>query len=500
MSSSLARSAATFAVALLLGLAACGESTATGPDPVTPVASVRVASPGGTMLVEQVAQLHATPVSSSGRVLEGRVVTWSSANPERATITADGVATAISEGPVTFTATSEGVSGSLVVTVLPIPATNIALVAPTQSMEVGESQQLAVTVSDSRGRPLNDRPVTWQSEAPAVATVSPAGLVTAVGAGTVRIVAQHGTLSVGVNVTVTATVGFTADLLFDAYAAGETGPRLFVSDPLSGVATLLLAHPGASDAVASPDGSRIAFTCTSDQLSICTAAADGSDIRVLTSGELFNEDQPAWSPDGTRIAFRRWAHGGPAGQPNPTDVWVMNADGSAQANVTNDALVQHSPSWSPVPIAGSYRLAFAQERLSEEGYVLAQLFTVRLDGTGRSALSAAGAWADSDPTWSPDGSTVAFTRLGSEYDGELRLVDVASRQERALLAQTLADAQRHPAWSPDGHYLAFTSLHEPSPTGNWRRQLYTVRADGSDLVRRTTSDIDKENTAWLPRR
>jgi Tol biopolymer transport system component len=63
-----------------------------------------------------------------------------------------------------------------------------------------------------------------------------------------------------------------------------------------------------------------------------------------------------------------------------------------------------------------------------------------------------------------------------------------------------ADAQRSPAWSPDGRLIAFTSNHEVGTDGRYAYQLYTVRADGTRIVRRTSAGTAKENPAWIVRR
>ncbi len=72
--------------------------------------------------------------------------------------------------------------------------------------------------------------------------------------------------------------------------------------------------------------------------------ADGSDPLRLTNDTICDVE-PAWSPDGARIAF------GSARDSN-LDVFVMHADGSAQTNMTNDLRYENEPSWSPAAAAG----------------------------------------------------------------------------------------------------------------------------------------------------
>jgi Tol biopolymer transport system component len=264
------------------------------------------------------------------------------------------------------------------------------------------------------------------------------------------------------------------------------------------------AMTSSSHAAPSPDGTRIAYACGTG---ICVAAADGSGASVVpgfsqTTGPL--GDQPAWSPDGTRIAFRGWAPGGTPGMVNPTDVWVMNADGSGKARLTDAAAgvdYYAAPAWSPRRADGSYRLAFSHGTRGADGYERAAIESMRADGQDRRPVTAPGAHLDGEPTWSPDGGTIAFVRTGGEVAGDVWLADAAGGRERALMAAAVepSGAQRAPAWSPDGALIAFASDHEILGT-YFAWQIYTVRADGTGLVRRTDGRADTGNPAWIPRR
>lgn len=176
----------------------------------------------------------------------------------------------------------------------------------------------------------------------------------------------------------------------------------------------------------------------------------------------------------------------------------MDRDGHQQVNLTRDALVQHRPAWSPQPVDGAHRIAFTEE-VALDGYLTSRIGTMRSDGTDRRLLTSGGAHVDLTPAWSPDARTILFTRIGGDVDDELYRVEVATGEEGPFLRAPLAGAQRQPAWSPDGRHVVFTSNHEATSAELWRTQLYTVRADGTRLTRRTVGLLDKSDPAWVRR-
>lgn len=179
-------------VALTGLLQACTDpGNPNGPLPL-PVASV-VVSPATTSLDPgETLQLTATAFDESGAALAGRALTWTTGNPNVATVSATGLVTASSGGSVQISATSEGKSGMANLTVRPLPPP-VAWIDVIPSGEVmlteGATQQLEATLYASDGEVLTGRTVTWESGDPEVAAVTESGLVGALSVGTTWIAA-----------------------------------------------------------------------------------------------------------------------------------------------------------------------------------------------------------------------------------------------------------------------------------------------------------------------
>ena len=171
------------------------------------VASVGVAPTGLTLMVGESARLTAVPLAAEGSSLRDRRVTWTSADPRVASVTADGMVTAASPGTVAISAASEGRTGTASVTVLAAAAVaSVAIEPPALTLIVGGQARLGATLRDARGGILADRTVTWRSSSAAVATVDPSGLVNAVGPGSASLVASSGQVTGSATVTVSRPV------------------------------------------------------------------------------------------------------------------------------------------------------------------------------------------------------------------------------------------------------------------------------------------------------
>lgn len=144
------------------------------------------------------------------------------------------------------------------------------------------------------------------------------------------------------------------------------------------------------------------------------------------------EGDPAWSPDGSRIAFTSTRGG-------QREIWLMNADGSGQTRLTREPFEGIAPSWSP----DGTRIVFA----NPGGY--SHLYVVSTDGSGLYQLTA-GSTHDLSPAWSPDGTRIAFAR-----NGALHSIHLDGTGLVRLTGESSSDVDDRPAWAPDGRSLAF---------------------------------------------
>ncbi|MCC6318430.1 MAG: Ig-like domain-containing protein [Gemmatimonadaceae bacterium] len=152
-----------------------------------PVSQVRITPATASLQVGNAVTLRAEPVDATGAAVAGRTVLWGSTPGTIATVTSTGVVTGVAAGSATITATVDGVVGSSVVTVTPVPVASVTVSPSTGSLVVGQTLQLGATTASSTGQTLTGRVVTWSSSANAVATVSSTGLVSAVAAGSATI-------------------------------------------------------------------------------------------------------------------------------------------------------------------------------------------------------------------------------------------------------------------------------------------------------------------------
>ena len=170
------------------------------------VGSITIEPDGATLMsIGATVQLTAAVLDGNGRPVADAMVAWQSSDEAVATVSAQGLVTAVSNGTARITATLGSVSASIDIKIMQ-SAGGITIEPRMVTLEsIGETVQLTAVVLDGNVHPVEDAVVTWHSSDEAVATVSAQGLVTAVKNGVTRITAESGMVSDSIEVTVRAT-------------------------------------------------------------------------------------------------------------------------------------------------------------------------------------------------------------------------------------------------------------------------------------------------------
>ena len=218
----------------------------------------------------------------------------------------------------------------------------------------------------------------------------------------------------------------------------------------------------------SPDGTRIAFVSgrlASANRDVWVIQADGTGLVNLTRDAL-DEGPPSWSPDGRRLAFTS----APIVPGAKSSVEIIDADGNGRRVLAGGS----APAWSP----DGTRIAYS----GDDGVHVLEL----MSSQGRLVAP-----AGSRPSWAPDARKIVYVR-----DNDVWVVDADGAEPQRLTSFTAARFAIAPTWSPDGSMIAFVVLGPttaPEPNDVW-----TVGHDGTGLRLVMSAPFVDGAAEWAP--
>jgi len=213
----------------------------------------------------------------------------------------------------------------------------------------------------------------------------------------------------------------------------------------------------ASRTEATPINGKIAFETNRDGNSeIYVMNSDGT-AQVNISNNPANDDSPNWAPNGRRIAFETDRDGG-------NEIYVMNGDGSNVTRLTNNSAEDRAPAWSP----DGTKIAFTSSR---DGNF--EIYVMNADGTNQTRLTNS-TGVDFSPQWSPDGAKIVF-RSSRDGNQEIYVMNANGTGQTRLTNSSALDEQ--PFFSPDGAKIVFQR----------NAQIVVMNADGTNQVQLTST-------------
>ena len=230
--------------------------------------------------------------------------------------------------------------------------------------------------------------------------------------------------------------------------------------------------PRNGDPAWAPDGRRLAFTSTRDGNEEIYVYDTDTGAQTRLTFDAARDRDPSWSPDGTSLAFESLRDGN-------QEIYVVPAAGGAPARLTSDPADDRQPAWS-----STGTIAFASNRTGEF-----DLYSMAGDGSSLRRLTQAPG-LDADPTWSPAGDRLAYVHGPHMNALDVHVVDADGTDVRPLVAT--GAVEHYPTWSPDGTRIAYAVGGASDP------QIFVVAADGPPVPGTRVASGTEPDWAPLP--
>ena len=431
------------------------KSIAVSVHPVVAKLSVRPPrAPEIQVALTGTAKFEAQPLTAENVPVPEAPLRWSVADPSIATFDAQtGNLTGRAVGKTQLTVRGPG-PGLEVTWNVSVIAGSVRFTQPRVGIGLNQRHTLRANYADDQGNVLGPASnVTWSSDNPQIATVGEDGTVAGAGYGHAK-------------VTATAPGGKTAAA--DVYVVGEIIVASSRANPpgkfqlyaversnLAQVTKLTLDTTSASDPAFSPDGSRIAFVSQRDgNAEIYVMNADGTGSTRITNDPQ-PDGRPAFTPDGQALVFHSARTAG------KQQIWVVNVDGTGLTQLTRDS-INSSPTVSP----DGQTIAYVSARNKDS-----DIWLMARDGSNQRQFTRSPQQRESEPRFLRDG-TLAYLIERRENNRTVQQVmraDLATGATTALTGIDLAIASF--AVSPAGDLVALVVNAEPQ---NRRNPTYRV--------------------------
>jgi Tol biopolymer transport system component len=238
----------------------------------------------------------------------------------------------------------------------------------------------------------------------------------------------------------------------------------------------------------SPDGRNIAFDIVGDGVNdrMYTMAADGSGVRrIRADGPAWNDDVPAYFPDGERIVFARCHVDGTG-----CVIDAVGVDGTGLQTLTSPQFEVYD--FNPTVSPDGTRIAF--NRFNADG-VHSQVWVMNADGTDQAPVTSPALEATS-PNWSPDGTRLTFGTNCCRLGGNVYSISAHGSRPTQLTRTPYPNYSGAGAYAPSGREIAFLSDRDhPNKDG---ADLFVMRADGAHEVKVDTALTGIGSVDWGP--